>query len=654
MTKYEKLLSPIKIRNTVFKNRIGSAPTTPFFYTNEHTRPSEEFIEYVVSKARGGCGVVTISGVSTSPVEKNEEPVGHMDIYSIFNQRDMMRLVDRVHSFGCKISVELMSMNFEYTVCGGDITGAAFMANRPAKGMMTEDIMDQIIEEMCQASLQAKKIGFDMVMLHMGHGTIFSQFLSPFFNHRTDAYGGSLENRARFPLKMLKAIRQAVGPDFLIEMRISGDEKREGGITIDQSIEFVRMAQQYIDIVNVSTGGLALDDKELLYPSTQMPSDYMPPHCNARNAQLLKNAEGITAVISHQGGLQDLDEAEQLLEEGCMDLFYAARGLMADPQLGNKAYEDRADDVLPCIKCYHCVDTLTRINCSVNPLLGREIYAYTVKPPRQLKKVAVIGGGPAGMRAAIIAAQRGHNVTLFEREDHLGGRIVFADKMEFKRGVRKYKDYLIHQLDKQGVRVLLNTEATKKMLEEGGYDHVIIAIGADNRVPPIPGLKEHAIFASDVYEKNAEVGREVAIIGGGLSGTETAIYLARKGHRVHVIEATGDLCGGMHFGSKSLEYYRCAVGNFQLEEKAGRAVAYLNARCVEVGRDFVRIEQNGQSKTIPVDTTLVCVGLKARTDEALKLWKNDARNDLIGDCVRAEDIEACTRMAYDAAINIGA
>lgn len=169
-------------------------------------------------------------------------------------------------------------------------------------------------------------------------------------------------------------------------------------------------------------------------------------------------------------------------------------------------------------------------------------------------------------------------------------------------------------------------------------------------MPPVPGLKENSHFASDVYEKDIPVGKNVAIIGGGLSGTETAIYLARRGHRVHLIEATGDLCGGMHFGTKSLEYYRCVVGNFKLEENAK---AYLNTKCVEAGSDYVKIEQAGTVSTIPVDTILVCVGLKARTDEALQLWQNGIRNDLIGDCVKAEDIEAATRMAYDAAVNIG-
>ncbi|MGI6607391.1 MAG: FAD-dependent oxidoreductase [Erysipelotrichaceae bacterium] len=646
--KYKHLLSPIVIKNTVFKNRLGSAPITPFYYTNEHTRPSEGLIEHIAAKAKGGVGVITISGFSSGPIKENNGPVGHIDMFSILSQRDVMRLIDRIHSFGTKISVELMIFS-DYSVCGGDITGAAFNPNKASKGMLTENGMKELCERYAKNALQAKNVGFDMVMLHFGHGGLVSQFLSPFFNHRTDNYGGSLENRMRFPLMILKSVREAVGKDFLIEMRISGDEKREGGITIDQSSEFIKKAQEYIDIVNISTGGLAINQSELLYPSTQMPSDYVPPHPNAYNAAIIKRDPEITCLVSHQGGIQDLDEAEALIADGSMDFVYMARGLIADPEVAKKAYENRPEDVIPCIKCYHCVDTLTRFNCSVNPLVGQEIYINNIKPSK-IERVAIIGGGPAGMKAAIVAAENGHKVTLFEKEKHLGGRLVFANKMGFKRGVKKLVKYLEVQLQKNKVNVKLNTNVTPKMIENGDFDHIIVAIGAENKTLQIKGLANNSVFASDIYERDVTLGHRVAIIGGGLSGTETAIYLSRLGHEVELIEATEDLCGGMHFGSKSLEYYRVVVGNLQLEKNVR---VYLNTQCTEAGKDFIRIKNNSGEKTLPVNSILVCVGMKAKIAEAMKFWLPGTRTDLIGDCLKPDDIEHAIRSAYDAANNIG-
>lgn len=648
MSEYKNIFKPLKVRGTVFRNRIFGAPILPMAMTDEHKRPSERHIEHFLSKAKGGVASLTISGYGFRPNEAdNRKPF--FDLYDVTNQRTAIRFADLLHSYGTVASIEApFFASYGYTVSGGQITGAGSNPDMAAaKGEMPEEIMHVLADEYAEFAGLVKEMGYDMMMFHFAHGNIISQFLSPFWNKRTDQYGGSLENRARFPLMVIDRVRQKVGRDFLLEMRVTGDEKRAGGITIDQTLEFLKMVEGKIDIVQMSTGGFAISHDELLYPSNVMPSDYMPDIPHVDYAKMAKDATQ-NLVIGAMGAIQKIDEIDGILGEGKADVVYMARGLIAEPELVHKAYTV-PESIRPCIKCYHCVDAQREFVCSVNPATGREAWVSQLEPAKAKRKVAVVGAGVAGMNAAFTAARMGHQVVLFEREKALGGRIAFGDKMEFKRGVGRYKQYLIDQVYASGVEVRTGVEVDKKMLEEGGFDHVILAIGAKEPKLPIQGLEGNTVFVGDIYEKDAKVEGDTVIIGGGFSGVETAIYLARRGHKVTLLEREDELCGGLRFGTKHLEYYRVAVGTLR-EEK--NITAITGASVTKVEKNKIYYKKGQEESCIDADTIVMAAGLAARTEEAMALCPEGVDVFLAGDCKKARDIEHATRTGFEAAVRI--
>lgn len=639
-SRYPHLISPMKVGNTYYKNRIISCPMTLHSLQGTELYPTEAVMQHFVNKAKGGAAVVTVASVSAKPdvadgIHANYSP------YETESQRYLSQLVDQIHYYGAKASAQIS--------LPPTVTKSAASAGQPLfieEGFseeMQEDEMRQITGWYADAALQLKNIGFDVIMLHFGHGNMFAQFMSPAYNNRTDKYGGSIENRARFPLMILKAVRENVGRNTVIELRLSGKEFEENGLTTEECIEFIKLYQEYIDIVQVSAGTHIPRWMTRVHPTSLLP--HMP---NAQFARAVKACPDIRIPVEAIGGIQELESAEALIAEGGADFVAIARGIIADPELPLKAYEGRGEDVVPCIKCLHCHDSVMYTShyvCAVNPRIGFEHKTLT-PPEEKRKKVVVVGGGPAGMQAALTAAENGHEVTLYEKSSSLGGQLSFSDFVSFKYDLRRFKDYLIAQVMKSSIDVRLNTEAAPELISKLGADAVIAAIGAKPVMPPIPGIdSDNVMLAVDVYGNDSGVGKNVAIIGGGQIGCETAIHLAELGRSVTVLEMQGELA------PDAFHTYREAM-LFRMEDLGIADIT--GARCTDIAEGIITyVDEGGSEKSIEADTILVAAGMYGLTDDAMLYFGTADRHYMAGDCrSRAADVEKAIRTGYAAGANV--
>jgi len=632
--KYPHLLSPFKVGNTVFRNRLFSAPTGLHALQGNEPYPTEAIIETFAARARGGAAMVTLHGVSPFPVVSDGEHLSY-DIYTAHSRHYLAQLAEMIHFYGAKASMEILgdSKNPDYSLMPGK---AAPFVDPILE--MPDDIMDEIAENYAYQAEIMQYLGYDMVLVHMAYRmSVGARFLSPATNKRTDRYGGSVENRARFPITVFDRIKQRCGKDFLIELRMSGAEPGPNGIIIEDSIELARLLEGRVDLLHVHAGDFA----------DTHPIGFRPHLPNLGLAEAIKKS-GTTIPVITIGGNQALDESEDIIATGKADFISMARGWIADPELGTKAYEDRGEDVIPCIKCMRCHDSACLDNrtyvCSVNPAIGLEHrLEKIVKPPKEKRKIAVVGGGPAGMEAALVTSDRGHDVTLFEISHALGGQLVFSDHVSFKTSLNKFKRYLLRQIEKSKVNVLLNTRADAGLLEKGGFDVVIGALGAKPVVPPIPGIDSmNVITASEIYGKETTLAASVIVIGAGQVGCETALHLAMSGHEVTLIEMQDRLAP-----DASMTYRHTLIR----EIRNNRNLRYiLRAQCTAIGDEVVYTDSAGKEKGVTAGTVVIATGMKSRLDEAMALWNAADRFIMIGDCSEVGNVEKAMRSAFSAAI----
>lgn len=631
--KYPNLLSPFKVGNTVFRNRLFSAPTGLHALQGGEPYPTEAIIETFAARARGGAAMVTLHGVSPFPVVSDGEHLSY-DIYTAHSRHYLAQLAEMIHFYGAKASMEITgdSKNPDYSLMPGNPVPLGDILDMP------EEIMDEIAESYAYQAGVLQYLGYDMVLVHMAYRMSFgAMFLSPAINKRTDKYGGSIENRARFPIMVFDRIKERCGKDFLIELRMSGAEPGPNGITIEDSIVLARLLEGRVDLLQVHAGNFA-DTHPMGFRS------HLP---NLSLAEAIKKG-GTKIPIVTIGGYQDLDESEDIIATGKADFISIARGWIADPELGTKTYEDRGEDVVPCIQCMRCHDSACLDNrtyvCSVNPAMGLEHRLdKIIKPPKEKLKIAVVGGGPAGMEAALIAAERGHDVTLYEMSGALGGQLVFSDYVSFKTSLSKFKRYLVHQTKKSKVNVFLNTKAGAGILEKGGFDVVIGALGAEPFVPPIQGIdRGNVMTATEVYGKETSLTPKVVVIGAGQVGCETALHLAMSGHDVTLIEMQDRLAP-----DASITYRGVLVRQVRSRDNLQHI---LKARCISINDEVIYTDAGGKEKRIQAGTVVIATGMKSRLDEAMALWNTADKFMMIGDCSEVGNVEKAMRSAFSAAI----
>ena len=647
--KYPHLCSPIKLGNVTFRNRMFSSPMGGTDITADGCIGPRS-VKFYELRAYGGAAAVTVSECMVHPSDGSH--AFRLDLSVPDSLPSFTYTADAINRHGAVASVELShSGQFAgtYLADKNKKVGMAQWGPSPsvrADGLeikaLDKAMIDEIVEAYGTAAGLAKRAGFRMVMVHGGHGWLINQFLSPLFNHRTDEYGGSLENRVRFAREVLTSVRNAVGPGFPIEFRLSGDEFVEGGYHLDEGVRIAQAIEEYVDLIHV-TAGTYQKTFGITHPS------WFEEH--GRNVYLAAEIKKhVSKPVATIGGLSDPSMMEEIIASGKADVVEMARQLLADNQLPNKVMENRDDEIVRCLRCFTCMaeraSTFTR-RCTVNPLIGRENEGFGEIPKSpHPKKVLVVGGGPGGLYAAYTAARRGHQVTLCEATDEIGGLLKGEAAIPFKYEMYQLAGSYKHFCEMEGVEIRLNTRVDRAYVEKEAPDALIVAAGSEPLIPPIPGLREapNMIPAEDYYLRKDEVGDTVIVLGGGLVGCELAVCLAREGKKVHLVEMRDQLCPDANVRYRPL---------LMAELKKNNVEVHTSCKCESAGADGVVCSTaDGTQIEIAGNSILCGLGLKPNTAVVEELRGSAPKFFAIGNCVKPDTITHAVYQGYHAALDI--
>ncbi len=662
-SKYEHVFQPVRIRGVEFKNRIEMAPPSPNLADREG-RVTPEFVDFFRPIAKGGVAIIHV-GNSVVDIKEACDEERQLDLGSDQCILPLTRFVEMCQGYGALASLEInhngKDSDFDKTgkaafsassfIASSEIWRAQMHGREPIPTIeMDHAKIKETVEKYAAAAYRCKRAGFKMCMIHGGHGNLISQFASRLYNKRKDDYGGSLENRARFAIEVLERVRELCGGNFVVEYRISADEIHPDGMHFDETLKFIELIQHKVDILHVSAGLHG----EFRYMRNWWQNYLMDRDYNVHYAADIKKKFPDLPVCT-VGSIMNIERAEEIIEAGQADFVAMCRPLLADPEMPRKFALGIEEDHRPCLRCQYCGLRLmipAVINCAVNPFLGNETEfpEGKVRKADVKKKVAVVGGGPAGIQALQTLCERGHEVTLYEMSDRLGGHVVPGSALPFKQDVRDYLEYLVCQATKAPARILLNTEATKEMLDSEGYNALIIAVGSTPSIPPIPGIdKPHVHWAPEVDLGKAKAGQKTVIIGAGAVGVECAIGLTRAGKDVTVVEMAPDMSN-----------LRASAGGASMELTALieelHIPVHLSCRLEEVTDRTVVCRDTRTSEKIefPADTVLLATGMVARhrVADALRRSAPETEVFVVGDASEVGTIATAVRSAFKAAAYI--
>ena len=665
----KKLLTPIQIENLELRNRI--VMTAMHLNFTPDGKVNDRITAFYEERARGGAGLIIVGGCTINDVSG---PTWMLDMRDDSRIEGHAVLADTIKRHGAAAACQLyhagryshsIAMEGRQAVAPSPIA-SRFTREEPRE--MTREDIEQTKADYAAAAARVKAAGYDLVEVLACTGYLIPQFLSPTINVRSDEYGGTLENRMRFGLEVADAVREAVGPGFPVSFRIDGHDYMPGGNTNREWALFAAELEKHgVNVINV-TGG---------WHETRVPQLPMsvPRAGLAYLAAGVKERVGIPVIASNR--INDVFVADEVLRMGMADLVTMARALIADPYLAQKAYEGRYEEISRCIGCNQgCFDHvfyLQPVTCTINPRAGRELEYKAAKAQRP-KRVAVVGGGPAGMKAALTAAERGHRVTLFEKSGILGGQLNLAAVPPGREEFWTAVEDLEAQLDKAGVELRMETEATAELLKREGFEAVVVATGARQVVPPIPGIDgPNVVMAWDVLEgKRDPEGKDIVIIGGGAVGSETGMYVASIGtissdtlfylfmnegedidtlrglcsrgiKKVTVVEMLEKVCGDVGISTRWTILQDMRHLGIDIRRNA-------TAKRIEAGR--VIVEVAGKEEGIPADTVIVAVGSCPAGELYDELKASGMEVHLVGDAKEARKAIEAIREGYEAGLAV--
>ncbi len=644
---YEELFTPFKIGTMEVKNRLVMSPMgTNSSFTNG--RKDAQEIDYFTERAKGGVGMIILGCQMLNEQIAQGSMEGYLDTYTVLPS--LTSMCDSVHRYGtkivCQISPGTGRNAFPDTYGNPPISSSAtpsvFNPDVLCHELTVEEIQ-KIMEGFRFAAGVAKDAGFDAIEIHGHAGYLIDQFMSPIWNKRTDEYGGSPENLARFPREIIRAIKSAVGDQLPVIFRISLDHRFEGGRTLEESMKLIRLLEEEgVDALDIDAG--CYETLDYIFPPSYLGESCMSYVC--------EEARKHVHVPLLNAGTHNPDTALKLIRSKNADFVMMGRALIADPELPNKLMEGRIEDIRPCLRCNeYCIGRIwnrhTKLSCAVNPQAMEEV-RFEIKKTDSPKKVVVIGGGPGGMEAARVAAMEGHQVTLFEKNDRLGGVMGDICTAKFKENIKKLTAYYRVQLDKLGVEVKLNTKITGEEPILAECDRIIVGCGAEPLMPPIAGIDGTNVLTVLDAHRNPEriKGEHIVVCGGGASGCDCALELASEmGKKVTIVEMLPECGKDVFFVNKISLFGALAANQVQI---------LTNTKVVAIDETGLTIEkEDGSQEKLEADTIISAFGMKIDQTvvNAIKA-KYHIKTRVIGDSNKLGKIGEAVRDGFYAAMSL--